>query len=519
MAFTPSSILIRVGGVDVTDKVVFRETSFTSQANPMQGSFSLVIRDPDQTFSATMGQTVTCHIDGVPLFGGYLMRLGRGNFFPAADTSAPASVKSRKWILQGPDYNMIFDKRIVYDPSNPVVSPEVPSGKRTITKAFKHLMNNFIDAPVGIDFTTHVDTIRDDDGSETEYGTEENGSLYVSTGKTWRDQMEDFADHSGIIYYIDADFAIHLHGYESALSPFTISDTKVPGLLQFREGEYSEDLTRIVTEAHVWGGSSIRRSDGGTGGDIVYAKYPDPPPGGDKEQRALDRLALYGLWQRGEERAGQSNYLSQKSVNKRAKIIITGPTGAVPTYGLEAGFSRPLTRFTCTWFAHDVPGQAHIRPGNIQDIILYTQNVVTRLPLRSMTISFPTLPTGNTGNQTFVQFQGEFGTAYSDRRYLWTWLRRSTRGFTGVAVMVVDGTGSAAPGSLASVAPAETPNGTLKVFTFPYVFYQGRFDLWLNGLFQRAGIDYTYDADTRQVTFVTAPGTGDQIYATGYVGG
>ena len=77
MSFVPSTIVIKLNDVDITDKVLFRETHFTGQANPMQGSFTVVVEDPLQTFVPVAGQKMTCHIDGVPLFGGYLLWRGR----------------------------------------------------------------------------------------------------------------------------------------------------------------------------------------------------------------------------------------------------------------------------------------------------------------------------------------------------------------------------------------------------------------------------------------------------------
>lgn len=513
-----SDISIQLEGDEISQHVLYRETMFESQANPIQGNFKVTLRDP-HLVDVHAGMKLSCHIDGCPVFGGYVMRIGKGNFFAAVDTSDPANVPTKRLILTGPDYNFIFDKRLVYDPTNPTVSPSVPAGKRTVTKAFHYLMNHFVDVPFGLDFTTNVDTIYDDDGSETAYGTEENGGLYVGAGKYWRDQMEDFADNSGVIYYIDADFSVHIHAFETTLTPWVITDVALPGTLRFREGEYVKDFTRAITEGHVWGGSTIRKSDGGPGGGIVYAKYPDPPANNAKEQEAIDRLNLYGRWQMGEEHAGQSNYLSQFSVNKRAKVMVTGATGAVPTHGVEGGFNKPIESFTCTWFAHDVPGKQHIRPGAIQDIILYSQGVVTRLPLRSLTVTFPTIPTDNPGGKTYVQFQGEFGTNYSDRRHLWRWLRKN-RQTSRVATMVIDNTsGDAVPGAFAYLYPNESPNGSRTTFTFPYTFYESRFDLYLNGLKQRGGSDFTYDATLKQVTFMVAPESGDSIFAYGYVSG
>jgi hypothetical protein len=513
---TPSTIEIVVDGDDVTDRVVYQQTTFQSQANPVQGDFKVTLRDPDRDYAVTAGSRISCHIDGVPLFGGFVMRIGRTHFLPVVDTNVIADVRSRAWNLSGPDYNILFDKRILRDLSNPAASLEIPAGSRTVSAAFHYLMDNFISAVPGLDTTTHVDSV------STEIGSEENGGLYVGQGKTWRDQMEDFADQSGVIYYIDADLAVNLHEYESVRSPWAFVDRLPNGVttVGFREGTYEQDFMRVATEALVWGGSTIRGPQG-PAGDIVFARYPDPPADDAREQDAIDRLALYGRWQYAEEHAGENNYLTQSSVDKRAKVIIGGVPGVVPTHGIEGGFSAPLDIVNLSWFAHDVPGGQHIRPGYLQDFIFYTQGnpgpVALTLPCRSMRVSFPTLPTDNPGGQTYVRFDGEFGTSYSDSRHLWRYLR-GLRRRAGRAGVVVDNQSASAPaGSLATVWPLEAADGSRTSFTYPFTFFADQFDLYLNGLFQRPSIDYSYDPGTKQVTFSAAPDTGDQQWATGYV--
>ena len=522
----PSPISITLNGVDITGQVLFRETSFQSQANPVQGTFRVAVRDDAHTFAPVAGQKLKCFIDGVPLFGGYVMRIHRGFFFPAEDTSTPGSVV-RKWTIEGPDFNVLFDKRVLYHPTNHKAALKVPSGKRTISKAFRYLMENYLDVPSNLDWETHLDTIA------TGYGTEEEGSLFVGQSKTWREQMEDFMDHGAVMYYIDAEFKHHLHEYETVTMPWYFTDHAPNGTssIGFREGTYREDYGQLVTDALVWGGSTIRQSDGGPGGDIVFARYPDPPANtatwynqvqsASREQEAIDRQNTLGRWQRGEERAGQDNYLTKASVKNRAFAIINGPPGAVPTHGIESGFSRPMETMSCTWFAHDVPGNYHVRPGYLMTFILYTQGAgsgakVTTLPCRSIRISFPTLPADAPGS-TWVRFEGDFGISYSDRRYLWKAIRGQRQSANNIIFTADNSTSSVASGSYATVWAEESPNGTRKKFTFPFTFYDDRFDLFLNGLFQRKGIDYTYDATTKQVTFVSAPGTGDQMWATGYV--
>ena len=523
---TPSTISITLAGVDITSKVLFRETQFTIQANPIQGTFKVAVKDLDHTFSPTAGEKIKCFVDGVPLFGGYVMQISRGFFFPAEDTENPTTV-ARKWTLTGPDFNILWDKRVLYDSTDPTSELSVPSGSRTISKAFKYMMDNFVDVPVGLDYDTHVDVIK------TAFGSAAKGSLLVGQGKTVRDQMEDFMDHGAVMYYIDADFAVHLHEYEVLRLPWMFTDYLPDGTntVGFREGEYIEDFSQIVTQSLVWGGSSIRAADGGPEGEVVFAKYPQAPANSVtiwegteseavlkawKEQQALDRRAQYGRWEMAEERAGQSNYLVQDSVTSRAYAIINGPIGVPPTYGLESGFNKALDTMRCTWFAHDVPADEHVRPGYLMDFTLYTQDKIFTLPCRSIQITFPTLPADSPGD-TWVRFDGEFGISFSDRRYLWKALRRQQRELRGSTTVVVDNSSTdVPPGSWHTVWPNETTNGTRKVFTFPFTFYRGEFNLFMNGLVQRENLDYTYDPNTKQVTFVEAPGTGDQIWAGGY---
>ena len=524
---TPSSISIKLNGVDITSKCLFRETSFNSQANPVQGTFKLTLKDEAQTLNPVAGQTVTLHIDGVPLFGGYVMKIGRGVFFPVVDTTGGTSEVVRKWVLEGPDYNVLFDKRVIYNPANPYVALSVPSARRTISKAFTYLMSNYVDVPAGMDWTTYRDVI------DTPYGSETMGSDYVGVGKTWREQMEDFMDHGAVMYYIDADFKVHLHEYESLSIGWLLTDKPTAAnTVGFREGEYHQDFGQIVTDALVWGGSSIRESDGGPGGDIVFSRYPDAPAntrtvGGRtlsaaREQGAIDRQNQYGRWQRGEERAGQSNYLTQDSVDIRAFNIINGPPGTVPTYGVESGFSKPMQTMSCTWFAHDVPSGGHVRPGYLMDFILYTQPWpggsprAFTLPLRSMRVSFPALPSESPGD-TYVQFDGDFGVSFSDRRYLWKAMKDRTRVSPSGPLVIADSSSvSSPPGSWFTDQAIETPNGSRTTFTFHFRFYTSQFRLFLNGLTQRLAYDYIYDEVNKQATFTSAPGVGDIITAEGY---
>lgn len=525
MAKFASTISIKIDGVDVTKKVVFRETYFTSQANPMQGSFRVVLKDVDHTFDPVAGQTVTCHIDGVPIFGGWLMKIGHGLFFPVVDTSSPAKILAvaRKWILGGPDYNFLWDKLVLRDLDNIDKALEVPKGKRNVKQAFNHLMNNYIDLPDGLNIYMHVDDIT------TSYGDDKHGGLYVGQGKYLREQMDDFSDNAGVNYYIDADFRVHMHEYETEQVTWAFTD--YPGIasnmIGFREGEFSEDFMRMATEALVWGGSSLTKAGADPETDtegvgVVFAKYPQAPANdatwagrlqsAEREQAAIDRRNLYGRWQMAEMNVGAENYMTLGSVKTRAFVIINGPPGTIPTKGIEGGYSKPLRMMDATWFGHDVPNQEHIKPGYLHDFVLYTQGadiehpLIATLPLRSVKVSFPTLPSDNPDADplTYVRFDGQFGTSYSDSRHFWKALKKARKQFRRQVPTFQAETMSA----------VESPNGTRTTFTFTAVFWSDSTQIFLNGLLQRRGIDYTWE-DGSTIELNTPPGSGDTVVAAG----
>jgi hypothetical protein len=519
---SPSDILIRFDGVDISDRVVYAQSWFEQSANPVQGSFQLVCRDMDQDFEPVIGKKVTCHIDGKAMGGGYGLRIARGNFFPAVETNPPGGVRSRKWTITGPDFNVMFDKRVLHDPADHFNALTIPESRRTLSGALTYLFDNFVDTIPGLGYSTHVDDI------DVVYSR--NKGLYVQQGSTLRAQMDDFVKWGAVIYYIDADLELHFHEYENIGHPWSFVDAFKNGVttIGFREGAYEEDFTSIVTDALVWGGSAI--APPGPAGDVVFARYPDPPvadktvagrlQSAAREQAAIDRRNLYGRWQMAEMNIGQENYLLQESVDQRAYTIINGPSGAVPTYGLEGGFSQPTKRMTAAWYAHDVPDGDHVRAGEITDFILYTQGppgnpLIARLPLRSVRMSFPTIPGDNPAAEplTFVRFDGEFGTSYSDSRHLWKFLKQTRRL---ARRNVTAGPVTITPGATAAAFPVEDTDGSRTVFTFEGEFVYGESDLYLNGLLQAPGVSYTATG-SNEVTMVLAPDASDTLYATGLI--
>jgi hypothetical protein len=536
----PSVISIKLGGVEISDRVLYSQTSFESGANPMQGSFTVVCKDPDQDFSPQNGQRLQLTIDDKPMFGGYVMEISRELMFTVDDTTYPENVKTRKWVLTGPDYNVLFDKRVVRDPTDYKSTIAVPANKRQLKDAIRYFCDNYIDTPSGLGYDI------DEDMTEPYGDPAVDRVIYVQQSSTWRDQMEDFSDYNAIVYYIDGSFTLCVNQYARMLMSWLFVDSHPDGIktVGFREGSYNSSASPMVTDALVWGGSSLANPgedlETSEGIGVVFARYPTGPiedqvvqgktQKQQTEQDAVDRMALYGRWQQAEFNVGQENYLTQGSVKNRAYVMVAGATGRPPTWGVEGGWNKPIETVKLAWFAHDVPNGDHVLPGFMSDFIFYTQegdagNVLyKRFPLRSMRITFPTLPADNPDGDplTYVRFDGTFGTNYSDSRHLWKYLKKSDRNRRRraqriISVVTGDSVPGAAQAQAKSLMPIESPDGDRTHFTFTYTFWVNSADVYLNGLLQTSGSHYYWTQDPQELVFWTSPSATDRIHVYGTV--
>jgi hypothetical protein len=112
----PSTVVIRYDGTDITNDVMPAAARFETLMNAAPGSMSMTVRDKLQVYDFVTGKEITCEIDGVLMWCGFLTRVQRKFAFPAVDTTAPGQVKSRLWVLTGVDLNILFDKRILRNP-------------------------------------------------------------------------------------------------------------------------------------------------------------------------------------------------------------------------------------------------------------------------------------------------------------------------------------------------------------------------------------------------------------------
>lgn len=515
-----STIKIVVAGEDVTSKVIFQSASFESQASGVPGQFQFTIKDEDRSYSVVTGAEVQVYIDGVALYGGIVMQVTRAYPFSVEDTTDLTEV-ARYITLQGADYNIWFDKRVLRNPG--AYKKAIRIGKDDVPiydgKIIREHLPNYIDVPPGVDMTSEVQNVSKFGihiipGGPNKGKVRKTGFNFVQQGDTWRNQMEILSLRGGAVWYIDASKKLHFKALETSVCPWAITDWLPDGVKTIggRDITASEDGAPIANDALVWGGLEVLASKEadprGDNSGIFFARQKDD-----------DSIAKHGRWQYAEVNFERGD--NQESVDQRANIIINGPPGNFG--GVALGLNQPQWSVNATWFAHDVPNKAHIRPGQVMNFFLYALGqdrfhpLVQSLPLLSMTMTFPAVrPSFGVQPRTYVQFTGQFGLQYSDPRVLWKFLLGQRKKWLRTIAGPVDNASAATDGSRyngnGSFYAEEDTDGTRTTFTFvPYVW--GTTFLILNGIQQRLNIDYyESSAGDGEITFYTAPLPTDTIF-------
>lgn len=347
-----ATIDIRLGGVSITDRVVYGRTNFTSVADGNPGSATVVIDNSDRgltTADIDTGTALELYVDGTREWDGWVMGWSVGWPFEYDDTTVPLDAPVF-WTLQGVDRNLLFQKRIMLNKADP------PNNR-----GFKIWP---ADTPDKTAIEYSIDKYVDFSGDGLSYDIEQ-----IDSPSPWEEftlgyvsaplgtLFEDCSEMTGGVYWVGPDRTLHYKSDKTVTAPFTLSDTPTGGQVGYRDLNAALDYTKAATEALVWGAG--KGSD-----DPVYAKYTND-----------SAVSTYGLWQWGDFYAGA---WKQQTVNRRARTYVTGS----PTH--RRGHDEPVPTVRCTVFT---PG---IRAGMVVLIVSTLFAYSEALPVRKVTMTFPT---------------------------------------------------------------------------------------------------------------------------------
>lgn len=496
-----STISIKYNNTDITNSVLFASARFEAQLGAFPGTFEFIVRDDEQLLSFSTGKEVTLDIDGVRYYGGFTTQVSQQLAIPVDDTTVISSIQTRQWVLRGADYNLLLDKRVVFNKAAPTQAIPIQSLPFTDQQAVSKLCNEYLDlSGDGIDFSTYVDVVGPVVSTGTEFG-------YQGSGASWRKQMESISNQTGAIWYIDSSKKLHYQKVESLTPPWGFADkpnnTTTYG---FREMQFIEDATRVANDALVWGGSEFGSS--GLSSQTVFAQVEN-----------LTSQGVTGRWQYAEQHFNEPTYFEQGGVNNRGNIIVFGEPGTVIfTTGPDEnrGLQNPQLNIRLAWFSGGTP--TPLAPGAVVNIFLYSFGpppLQLSLPARSITISFPT--------PSDARLDAFFGIQTSDPWTLWKYVKKVAESRTErrtVSVLTGDGTTTSVTGTWVCTTPSPAPDGATTTFTLTDAYIPGTTQVWLNGLHQRPGYEYNEsNPNAKQITFVAAPLGGDQLWVCYYSSG
>jgi hypothetical protein len=502
-----SAIVIEItepGGspVDYTDACIFESCNFAGLMGGVAGRFSIKVRDPDRSLSFVTGSEISLSIDGVLMFGGYITVIEMNSLAPAADTSDLATYDLRTWTLSGPDYNIIFDRRFWRNTADYLKLIDL-TAFTTDGAILREAVDNYADVS---DFSsTGIEDI----------ATFASGDQ-LAQGDPLRKEFENLSQFGGAVWYIAPDKTFIYKPYDNVLkrwgfsdvpneTPITVSPDEYQGATYpFREVTGTEDASFMVNDALIWGGSKFA----GAGGGTVFSRSQD-----------ATSISDHHRWQTAEIHFGEQHFLLQAGVDARADVIINGPPGADIT-GQQKGLKYPQWQFNFTWISSNVPLLSgvpdHIRPGDIVNIDLEVFDVEQLLPVRELRISFP--DAFEEDGTHLVQFDATFGLQLSDPYSLWRYLLTAkTKLQTSVNVpsVVSDSSSGTSYGAQYTGVPTPATDNSTTVFAMPFGFVSGSVALYLNGLIQRLGVDFTEsDSEAGEITLSSPPLSTDNLYMT-----
>lgn len=372
-----ASISIKYDGDDITSDCLIAETQFEYLTDGNIGNATVIVKDlRGGTYTPEyfkVGNELTLDVDGVRMWGGYVMKVAQ-NYPHAAVTNDDPGAEARYWTLLGNDYNILLRRRKLYNKASPATQMKIykADDEPTDKDIIRDMCNLYLDL--------------DGDGFEAGAGDDvidlsnvvELGALYwvsecaetwqaASPGMDWADGMRSVCEWSGGVFYIGpADPTqtfkgpvLYYHDVNTATGPYEVNDRPAsdPGSKGVREFSHNLDGTELATDALVWGAGMGSQ-------EVVFWR-----------ETATTEQNTYGTWQWSDFH--QSMY-KQECVKHRAKTYIHGSRLN------KRGHKKPKESWDIVTFQPD------FQIGDVVDVASYIHGVQDTVPIRRMRITFPT---------------------------------------------------------------------------------------------------------------------------------
>jgi len=238
-------VQILYDGIDITACVLFGQTSFKSAANGAVGTCEIRVKDVGHAFGFVAGRSLELRINDVREWAGFVGRVKNGYFFTGS-LKAPGDVE-RYFQLDGVDFNVLFQKRIIFDKVKPetmqLTTYPADTDDDVVIKAY---LENHLDlsgdglSTAGIE---HVGTPSQDD------------EISGSAGWTWGQLARFLRFNTGALDYIDPDKVIIHTDVDTPDAPFSLVDSQPADSSEVsaREVEIEFGGDALRNDALVWG--------------------------------------------------------------------------------------------------------------------------------------------------------------------------------------------------------------------------------------------------------------------------
>jgi len=298
------------------------------------------------------GLVIELRIDAQLVWSGVTTSVSREYFFDVDDTS-DISTHQRFWLIEGMDWNVLFNKRVVWNVASP--SEAIPSftGAEVDGEVVRQIMADYMDLS--------GDGISD-------AGVQNVGVLspYLepfnigNPGDRWAAVMNRITGANGTIYYIDPDKVLQYRDVEVVTAPYALSDQPAvdaaANAIGYRDMIFWLSADQMANDVLIW-------AAGKGSEEMVFSRTTDD-----------ETSDLFGVWQIGEV---ARDIWRQETADLRSSSYVYGsPTS-------RRGHREPLPTITVTVF------QPGFRAGMVVDFVSHLFDEDT---LDGITITDPPTP-------------------------------------------------------------------------------------------------------------------------------